>query len=408
MLAPAYPIRPLIHLVLALALASIGSAKDWPQWRGPDRNGLSTEKGWLEQWPTAGPAIAWKAQVGLGFSSFVIAHGRAFTAGHAEGKDTVFCFDAATGKVVWKHSYPSELGDKFFDGGTTGTPTLDGDRVFWLGRWGDTFCFNAADGKIIWSKNVQQETKARLPDWGFTGAPLVQGGNLMLNVGDAGLALDKQTGAIVWQSAPKSAGYSTPQPFRQGGDLLVVIGSGQSYVAVNVADGKEAWRIRWLTQYGVNAADPILDGDRVFLSTGYGKGAGLFKLGGATPEEVWKSKALRTQLNGAVLYQGHLYAVDGDTTEKASLKCLDFATGAEKWAQPGFGSGGISIADGKIIALSGTGDLIIAPASPDGFKPTARAQVLGGKCWTAPVLADGRIYCRNSRGESAVVDVRKK
>ena len=399
-------------LVLALLLGLIAAtriaAKDWPHWRGPDRNGLSAETGWLEHWPTSGPAIAWKAQVGLGFSSFVIADGRAYTAGHAAEKDTVFCFDAATGKVVWEHAYPSDLGDKFFDGGTTGTPTIDGDRVFWLGRWGDTFCFNAADGKVIWSKNVQQETKARLPDWGFTSAPLVQGGKLILNVGDAGLALDKKTGTILWQSAPKSAGYSTPLPVGQGNDTLAVIGSGQSYVAVNVADGKEAWRIRWLTQYGVNASDPILDGNRVFFSTGYGKGAGLFKLGGATPEELWKSKALRTQLNGAVLYQGHLYGVDGDTTEKASLKCLDLATGAEKWAQPGFGSGGIIVADGKIIALSGTGALMTAPATPDAFRPAARAQVLGGKCWTAPVLANGLIYCRNSRGEIAVVDVRKK
>ena len=383
------------------------SANDWPHWRGPDRNGISIETGWTDQWASGGPGIAWKAQVGLGFSSFVVAEGRAFTAGHADEKDTVFCFDVNTGKVLWKHSYPSELGDKYFDGGTTGTTTIDGDRVFWLSRWGDAFCFNAADGKVIWNKNVQTATKARVPDWGFTGAPLVLGDKVILNVGDAGLALDKKTGAIVWQSAPKSAGYSTPLPFKQGNETLLVFGSAQSYVAVNPQSGKEAWRIRWLTQYGVNASDPIIDGDQVFVSTGYGKGAALFKVGGAAPVEVWKSKAIRTQLNGVVHYKGHLYGVDGDTTEKASLKCLDFATGAEKWKQPGFGSGGIIIVDGKIVALSGTGELMIAPATPDGFKPTSRAQVLGGKCWTAPVLANGRIYCRNSRGDIVVVDVRK-
>ncbi len=383
------------------------SANDWPHWRGPDRNGISTETGWTDQLPPAGPAIAWKAQVGLGFSSLVISDGRAFTAGHADEKDTVFCFDANSGKVLWKHSYPSELGDKYFDGGTTGTPTIDGDRVFWLSRWGDMFCCNAADGKVLWNKNLQKETKARLPDWGFSGAPLVLGDKLILNVGDAGLALDKRTGAILWQSAPKSAGYSTPLPFKAGAETLLVLGSAQSYVAINPQNGKEAWRIRWLTQYGVNASDPIIGGDNVFLSTGYGKGATLFKLSGATPVEVWKSKALRTQLNAAVHYQGHLYGVDGDTTDKASLKCIDFGTGAEKWTQAGFGSGGVIIANEKIIALSGTGELMIAPATPDGFKPTSRAQVLGGKCWTAPVLANGRIYCRNSRGDIAVIDVRK-
>ncbi len=397
--------------LVAAGLAASGalslSANDWPHWRGPDRNGISAETGWTDHLPSSGPARAWKAQVGLGFSSFVVANGRAFTAGHADEMDTVFCFDANTGKVLWKHSYPSELGDKYFDGGTTGAPTIDGDRLFWLSRWGDTFCFNAADGKVIWNKNVQTETKARLPDWGFSGAPLVLGDKLILNVGDAGLALDKKTGAIVWQSAPKAAGYSTPLPVKQGDALLVVLGSAQSYVAVNPKDGKEAWRIRWLTQYGVNASDPIIDGDQVFLSSGYGKGAALFKPGEAAPVEVWKSKALRTQLNGAVLYKGHLYGVDGDTTEKASLKCLDFATGTEKWKQTGFGSGGIIIADGKIVALSGAGELMIGPATPDGFKPASRAQVLGGQCWTAPVLANGFIHCRNSRGDIVVVNARK-
>src|SRR5688572_10291386 len=184
----------LASIIATLGCAASLHAADWPQWRGPDRNGISPETKWSDAWPAAGPKVAWKAQVGLGYSSFVVAGGRAVTAGHADEKDTVFCFDVNTGKEVWKHSYPSDLGDKYFDGGTTGTPTIDGDRVFWLSRWGDTFCFNAADGKIIWTKNVQKETGARLPDWGFGAAPLVAGDKVILNVGDAGLALDKKTG----------------------------------------------------------------------------------------------------------------------------------------------------------------------------------------------------------------------
>jgi outer membrane protein assembly factor BamB len=167
--------------------------------------------------------------------------------------------------------------------------------------------------------------------------------------------------------------------------------------------------VRWVTEYGVNASDPIVEGDRMFLSTGYGKGGGLFKLGAGAgqPEALWTTKKLRTQLNAAVLFKGHLYGADGDTTQRASLKCLDFATGDEKWAQPGFGSGAAIIADGKLIALSGSGELMVARVSPEGFKPVSRAQILGGKNWTAPVLANGRIYCRNSRGDVVVVDVRK-
>lgn len=382
-------------------------AEDWPQWRGPQRNGVSVEKGWRDTWPADGPTIAWKAKVGLGFSSFVVSQGRVFTQGHADGQDTVWCFDVDSGKVRWKHAYPAELGDKFFEGGTTGTPTVAGKHVFTLSRWGDAFCFEAETGRVVWSKNVQTETGLRIPDWGFTGAPLVQDGLVLLNVGAAGLALDAADGRLVWKSADENAGYATPFPLQRAGQSLAVIASGDAYVAVGLRDGREAWRIRWVTEYGVNASDPIVEGDRLFVSTGYGKGGGLFQLGEAAPEALWKTKKLRTQMNAAVLFQGHLYGTDGDTTAKASLKCLDFATGDEKWSHPGFGSGAVIVAAGRLIALNGAGELLVAPASPLGFKPTAQAQVLGGKCWTAPVLANGRVFCRNGRGDVAVVDLRK-
>lgn len=398
----------LLTLSLLAFLATHAIAGDWPHWRGPHRNGVTDEKGFATEWPSGEPPIAWRAKVGLGFSSIVVGNGRAYTVGHAGKQDTVFCFDAVSGQPAWKHSYAAELGDVYYEGGTTGTPTLDGDRLYWLSRWGDAFCFDAATGKIVWSKNIQKETGAPVPDWGFTGAPLVQGDLLVCNVGDAGLALEKATGRIVWKSAGKNCGYSSPLPFTQGDRSLVVMASAQSYVAVDPRDGREAWRIRWLTQYNVNASDPVLDGDRVFLSTGYGKGGALFRIGSGEPEQLWKTKTLRSQLNAAVLFAGHLYGADGDTTEKAALKCLEFATGKEKWAEKNFGSGAVIIADGKLIALSGQGELLIGPASDTGFQPTTRAQVLGGKCWTAPVLANGFIYCRNGRGEIAAVDARKK
>jgi outer membrane protein assembly factor BamB len=400
--------KPLIlSFTVASLLTSALRADDWPHWRGPARNGHSAETAWSDQWPADGPRVAWKANVGLGFSTFVVAKGRVITTGHAGGKDTVFCFDADGGKLLWKHSYAAELGDKYFEGGATGTPTMDGDRVYHLSRWGDLFCLDAATGSVVWSKNLQQEPGVRIPDWGFSGAPLVLGNLLILNAGDAGMALDKANGKLVWQSQNKEAGYSTPLPVTRGNETLVLLGSRQSYVAVDAATGKEAWRHRWLTQYGVNAADPIVQGDLVFICTGYGKGAAMLKLGAGQPQELWKSKALRTQMNPAVLVDGHLYGIDGDTTTSASLKCLEFATGTEKWEHPKVGSGALITAAGRLIVLSGTGELMVAPASPAGFKPTARAQVLKGKCWTSPVLANGRIYCRSTPGDVVCLDVRK-
>lgn len=384
-------------------------ASDWPQWRGPQRNGISTEKGWLDQWPKDGPPILWKASIGLGFSSCVVGGGRVVTMGHADNTDTVFCFDAESGKEIWKHSYPAELGDKFYEGGTVGTPTIDGDRVFSLSKWGDLFCFEAATGKINWSRNIPKDTDAPIPTWGFSGAPTVFENLLLLNIGEAGMALEKSTGKTVWQSGNKESGYSTPLPLRMQNQQLLLLGSGESYLAVDLKTGHEKWRMRWVTEYGVNAADPIVDGDRVFISSGYGKGAALLQPGsGAEPAVVWKSKVLRTQRNGAVLVNGFLYGVDGDTSDKALLKCVELASGKERWAEPSVGSGALMVADGKLIVLGDHGELMVSAASPDGFRPTARAQVMGGKCWTVPVLANGRILCRNSRGDLVCVDVRPK
>lgn len=395
-------------VLLATATFAPAFAEDWPHFRGPSRDGISIETGWVDQWPASGPRVAWKAQAGLGFSSIVVANGRAATVGHGNGQDTVFCFDATTGKPLWKHSYPAELGDKFFEGGTTGTPTWDGTHLFWLSRWGDLMCLDGQTGKVIWHKNIHTETGAPLPMWGYTGAPLVVGNLLVLNVGEAGVGVNKADGKIVWQSAAKDAGYSTPLPFESGGAKLAIFGNATNYIAVDPITGKEAWRFRWVTQYGVNAADPVVIGDRMFISTGYSKGGTLLQLSGDEPKQLWKTKALRTQMNAAVFFEGHLYGVDGDTTETGVLKCIEFSTGNEKWSEPGFGSGAVMIAGGKLIALSGNGELSIAPASPAEFKPTAKAKVIGPKCWTAPVLANGLVYCRNSRGEIVAVDLRSK
>ena len=387
--------------VLSFGLSSVQAA-DWPNFRGPSHNGSSAEKGWRATWPGEIP-VAWKAEVGLGFSSVVVSEGRAATAGHFKGTDTVYCFEATTGKLLWKHTYPAELGDNYFDGGTTGTPTFDGARLFWLSRWGNLICLDASTGRVVWEKNIATETGAPFPMWGFTGAPLVLGDLLVLNVGDAGAAVEKATGRLVWKSAAKDAGYSTPLPL---GDV-VLMGNGKSYLAVNFKTGAEAWRTKWTTEYGVNAADPIHADGRVFISSGYGKGGALLKLkGNGAPEELWNTKSLKTQLNAAVLHKGYLYGVDGDTTQKAPLKCIDFSTGEQKWSEPGFGSGGLTIVDGHILALSGLGEVMIAQASPAEFKTTARTQVFGPKAWTAPVFANGLLYCRNGRGELVVLNLK--
>ncbi len=396
-------------LSLAFTLASSVIAADWPQWRGPNHNGISDETTWKSNWGGAAPKVLWTASIGTGFSSFSVADGRVFTTGNAEKTDTLFCFDAVTGKVIWKHSYPAELGDKYYEGGTSATPVVDGSKLFHLSKWGDVFCYEAATGNVIWTKNVQKETGAHIPDWGFAGSPLVYGQTLLLNVGGAGLALDKTSGKILWQSTTDDSGYSTPILMKRGAENVALFSSGKSFVAADPRTGAKKWEFEWTTKYGVNAADPIISGDRVFISSSYNKGCALLKVDEAAPVVVWQNKELKNQLGSSVLLDGHLYGFDGDNTASRSpLKCIEFATGTKTWEDKTIGPGALMMADGKLIVLTNKGELIIAKASPQKFDIISRAQVLTGKCWTVPVLANGRIYARNSKGDVVCLDVNGK
>ncbi len=223
-------------------------------------------------------------------------------------------------------------------------------------------------------------------------------------MGSAGLALNKKTGEVVWHSGKTPPGYSTPVIFDHGGERVVVISASETVEAFKPADGKSLWSFPWKTQYDVNAADPIISSGKMFISSGYDHGCALVDISGK-PHVLWVNKNLRTHINSAVLWQGYIYGVDDMSNSKYVLKCLDWNTGEIKWTEPKFGKGSLIIADGKIIGLSDKGELMVAVASPDGFKPISHAQVLGGKCWTIPVLANGRIYCRNAKGDLICVDV---
>ena len=395
-------------LSISLFTASVFGA-DWYRWRGPDLNGISKETGWQAQWPADGPKQLWKKSVGVGFSSMSISQGRVYTMGNdGNATDTVWCFDAGTGAQIWKHSYPCPLDPKYYEGGTSCTPTVDGDRVYTIGRKGDLFCFDAANGKVIWSKNVETDFGDEIPTWGFAGSPLVEDDLLILDVGSAGLALNKKTGEVVWQSGRGASGYSTPVPFDLDGKHLIAISASQTVEALNPANGKSAWRFSWRTLYDVNATDPIFSDGKLFVSSGYGHGAALYDISHGKPKPLWENKEFRNHINSSVLWQGYLYGVDDMDNQHYALKCVSWDTGQTKWAETKFGKGSLMMADGKIIGLADKGELYVIEPSPDGFKPISHAQVLGGKCWTTPVLSNGRIYCRNARGDLVCLDVSGK
>ncbi|MBP85778.1 MAG: alcohol dehydrogenase [Planctomycetaceae bacterium] len=394
--------------LLALALMSRTSgADDWPQWRGPQRDGSSAETTWTHDWPNDGPPSLWKVSVGIGFSSVVVADNRLYTVGNENNRDTVYCLDTTTGREHWTHTYDSPLDDRFFEGGPTATPTIDGERIYLLGRQGDTFCLDAVTGAIQWSKNVAKEMEIRVPGWGFAGSPVVHGDSLLLGVGEAGVLLNKDTGEVVWASANADAGYATPRLLQCGSRWCAIVASSKYVQLVDLDNGTEQWRVRWLTRFGCNAADPIVDGDKVFISSGYNRGSALLRLTAGEPEIVWKSKEFQNQFSSSVLMDGHLFGIDGNDTGERALKCVELASGEVRWAHGGFGSGALMAADSRLIILSEQGELVIAKASHTRYEELARAKVLDGKCWTVPVLANGLVYCRDADGDLTCSDLRR-
>lgn len=404
--------RTRFFFVLTLALAALSvRADDWPNWRGPNHNGISKESDWLTTWPQDGPRRLWKASVGIGFSSVSVSKGRAYTMGNKDDSDTVFCFDADTGKVVWQYSYPCPLDAHYYEGGTSATPTVDGNFVYTLSKKGNLYCFKADTGDIVWSKDLARELGLEAPTWGFASSALIQGDRLFLNAGTQGVAFDKATGKVLWTTGKAACGYSSPVPCLFLGKTALAFESASGAVAVEQSTGKTIWQYPWKANYEINAADPIIDGNKVFVSSTYGNISALLDIENATPTVFWSNKNLCNQINSSVLVDGFLYGIDGiagPTPRGPALKCVDWKTGTVKWSFPEIGGGALMVAGGQIIALSDKGELFVGRASSDKFVPASNAQVLGGRCWTMPVLANARIYCRNARGDLVCLDVRSR
>jgi outer membrane protein assembly factor BamB len=374
----------------ALLLLGAGSSRaaDWPHFRGPQRNGISAETGIAVTWPAGGPRKAWTAQVGQGYSAVSVVGNRLYTAGNSGGQDHVTCLDAATGRQLWRYSYPAQPGDY---GGPRATPAVSGGRVYMLSREGNALCLDAATGRQIWWKMLRSLTNAVQPRWGFASSPVVVGSLVIFNVGATGTALNKDTGAVAWKSGGLG-GYSSAVPFQNG--RAVAMMSGEALVAVEATTGRKLWEFPWQTQFAVNAADPVFAGDTVFISSNYGKGCALLRLGAGAPTVVWQNRNMRNHFNSSVIAGGAIYGNDENT-----LKCLDLATGQERWRQRGMDKGGLILAAGHLLVLTGRGELWSVRATPASFQSVATARILSGETWTAPVLSRGRLYCRNQAGE---------
>ena len=375
-------------------------AEDWYQWRGPDRNGISDENGWSATWSAEGPKQIWKLSVGTGYTSVSVSNGFLYTMGNVDKTDTVYCLDANKGTEIWKYSYPCAAEGNGYPGPAS-TPTIDGNSVYTLSREGHLFCFDAKTGQVKWSKNIPKDFEANPPDWGIACSPLVFGEKLIVSASKT-LALNKDTGELFWKSQDYNGGYSSPIIFYFEMKPLLAIFNTLGLVILNPENGQEITHQEWKTDYNVNASTPIVAGSNIFISSGYNVGGALFSFDGKSLNQWWKNKDMRNQFTNCVLFKDYLYGFDEE-----QLRCLDFMTGTVKWTQKGTGVGTLMIADGKLIAMTAKGTLLIVEASPDAYKELASANVLGGLCWTVPVLSGGKIYCKNHEGDLVCLDVKK-
>jgi len=376
-----------------LLLASLSPAADWPAWRGPQRTGISTEKFTC---PTTAPRPLWKTNVGTGCATVSIANGRLYTMGNRNNTDIIWCLDAATGQELWTYQYPEPLAPKLYEGGPNATPTADGDRLFTISKSGKVFCLRTDNGKPIWTKNLATDFAITPPEWGHAGSPLVVGDKLILD----SLALDKHTGALLWKSDEPPA-YSSPITAFHN---IVLLFNANGLSLRNLDTGKLLAHHPWKTSYGVNAATPIVDGDNIFISSGYNRGATLLRFRDGTLTPLWENKKMRNQLATSILWQGHLYGINEDV-----FTCMEFATGEVKWTGGTvIRKGSLMMADAKLIILDDKGDLVIVEATPTAYTERLHAKVLDGHCWSMPVLANGLLYCKSIPGDLVCLDMRSR
>lgn len=406
-----------VVVLLGLWLAGPVNGMDWPAWRGPGGDGVSRETGWNAAALKDKPPILWKYCVGRGHSAVVVKGNLVFTMGEnvlkagakSSHEEVVYCLDTHTGKVVWRYAYPCRSRD--FPG-PAGTPTIDGDYLYTAGREGDLYCFHNATGRVIWKRNLVAESLSRTPQWGFCASPVVDGDLLLVNAGKSGLALNKKNGRTVWASAPEAGWLATPVLFTQEGKHLAAISALGTLYAVEVASGKVLWTHQWASD-----ADPTVLGTRLYLLGGSrGKGNSLLEMDKAAAKVVWETRNMSDSFQSSVILGGHAFGF-GRIGRNQPLACIDIRSGDVKWSQEMGEWGALMAADGKLIILNGEGELIIAKASPTAYEEISRTRLIPMQnwrsspreapqcCWTAPVLANGRIFARDTYGNLVCVDM---
>ncbi|HZT82064.1 MAG TPA: PQQ-binding-like beta-propeller repeat protein [Gemmataceae bacterium] len=384
----------------------------WPQWRGPRRDGVSPETVRATAWPEDGPPVLWektrqKGEIGDGYSSLAVAGGRVCTLTQLDDEEAVVCWQADTGKELWRRRYAANYRNDYGDGPRS-TPAVDGDRVYTVGGTGMFHCLDAETGAVKWSHDLLTEFNASNLRWGVSFSPLIEGDLVLTNPGGPNgksvVAFDKHTGKVAWSALDDPAGYSSPVAIGEGDTRQVVFFTGKRLVGLSPRDGKLLWDFPWETSHEVNAATPVavrakVGGQEVhylFISSGYGKGCALVKVWPAAKDSwqarrVYEGNQMLNHFSSCVRWKDQVYGF----SDPGVLTCLDLRTGKVLWTEKGFKKGSLLAADGYLILLGENGKLALAEATPEGYREKALCSPMGRKCWVMPVLANGRLYLRD-------------
>jgi outer membrane protein assembly factor BamB len=434
--------------LIALAMAAAARADDWPQWRGPQRDGVWREEGLLDRFPPEGLPVLWRAAVGAGFSGPAVSGSRVFVMDRVldeasstdvktqwnyrdrtSGQERLLCLEAETGKVLWTHAWPCAYSISY-GSGPRATPTVHGDRVYALGAMGDLFCLEADTGKVAWRKNYIRDYGVPVPLYGFSSAPLVDGDRLIILVGGTGqtvVALDRHTGKELWKAIDSTEpGYGAPILCTLAGRRQLLVWHSEGLAGLEPETGKTFWTVPHHAHTGMSISSPAVSGDRVAVSSQY-EGALMleFKAGaadpavlwkastGGAPERTWKKAGLNTTLSTVLLLDNHVYGVSlyGETC------CLNGDTGERVWTTLEPTSGGTVPKDrwssvfmvthrDRVFIFNEKGDLILARLTPKGYEELGRTRLLepdmassgGGRkvIWSHPAFAGRRVYARNN------------
>jgi outer membrane protein assembly factor BamB len=400
-------------LLLTDAAGQGAPGLDWPQWRGPERNGISRETGLAPRWPAAGPPLAWSASnLGSGYGSMAVSGARVFVQGLRGRESIVTSLNRADGKAVWTRAIGTG-GNNDQGPGPRGTPTVDGDRVYVLTESGDLAALRVHDGSVLWQRNILRDFGARNIPWLISESPLIDGNNVIVTPGgqNAGMAaLDKMTGKTVWVAKELSdeAGYASPVVANVQGVRAIMTLTAEAGVGVRASDGKLLWRYRPVANNTANITTPVVQDNKVFYTSSYGTGGALLSLaardGGLTAQEVYFTREMQNHHGGVIVLEGYLYGF-----HNSIMACLEFATGKQMWRDRSVGKGAITYADRHFYVLSEDNVVGLVEASPAGYREKSRFRIAdqGFPSWAHPVVSGGRLYIRN-QGTLAAYDVRAR